>query len=96
MKVVFTSAALADLDDLLSYTSANYPDVLPALERRIRAVLERIEQWPESAREVSERPGVRVVPLIRYPYRIFYRINADRIVILHIHHAARDEIDDGR
>ena len=93
MKVAFTSAALADLDDLLSYTSLNYPDVLPALERRIRAVLERIEQWPESAREVSGRAGVRVVPLIRYPYRIFYQITTDRTAILHIHHAARDEIN---
>jgi plasmid stabilization system protein ParE len=55
MRVVFTPAALADLDDLLFYTSANYPDVVPALERRIRAVLDRIEQWPESAREVSGR-----------------------------------------
>jgi hypothetical protein len=25
MKAVFTSAALADLDDVLSYTSMNYP-----------------------------------------------------------------------
>lgn len=96
MRVVFTPAALADLDDLLSYTSANYPDVMPALERRILAVLDRIEQWPESAREVSGRTGVRVVPLIRYPYRIFYRITADSIAILHTHHAARDEIDDER
>jgi plasmid stabilization system protein ParE len=91
MRVVFTQTALADLDDLLSYTSANYPDVMPGLERRIRAVLERIEQWPESARKVSAREGVRVVPLVRYPYRIFYRVVADSVVILHIHHAARDE-----
>jgi toxin ParE1/3/4 len=91
MRVVFTSAALADLDELLSYTAVNYPDVVPALERRIRAVLERIEQWPESARQVSGRAGVRVIPLIRYPYRIFYQIVGNSIVVLHIHHAARDE-----
>jgi toxin ParE1/3/4 len=54
-------------------------------------VLVRIEQWPESAREVGQRPGTRVVPLIRYPYKIFYRIVGERIEILHIHHAARDD-----
>ncbi|MGY3619802.1 plasmid stabilization system protein ParE [Bradyrhizobium sp. USDA 10063] len=37
------------------------------------------------------RPGVRAVPLIRYPYRVFYRNTGQAIEILHIHHAARDE-----
>jgi toxin ParE1/3/4 len=65
--------------------------VVPSLERRIEAAITRIGQWPESARQVAQRPGIRVVPLIRYPYRIFYRISDDKIEILHIHHAARDE-----
>jgi hypothetical protein len=30
-----------------------------------------------------------MVPLVRYPFRIFYRIASDRVEILHIHHAAR-------
>ena len=63
MKVVFTSAALADLDDIVAYTSMNYPSVVPSLERRIRAVIARIEQWPESAREVEQRPGIRAYPV---------------------------------
>jgi plasmid stabilization system protein ParE len=32
---------------------------------------------------------VRVVLLIRYPYKIFYRILQDRIRILHIRHTSR-------
>lgn len=92
MKVVFTSAALADLDDVLSYTSEHYPLLVHSVERRIRAVIARIEQWPESAREVEQRPGIRVVPLIRYPFKIFYRVAGSRIEILHIHHTARDDI----
>jgi hypothetical protein len=46
---------------------------------------------PESARRIPERPGVRVVPLIRYPYKIFYHVVGDTVEILHIHHAARDD-----
>jgi plasmid stabilization system protein ParE len=94
MKVVFTSAADADLDDVLTYTAQNHPSVRLPLEQRIRAVLVRIEQWPESAREVDQQPGTRIVPLIRYPYKIFYRIVGDRIEILHIHHAARDTVEE--
>jgi toxin ParE1/3/4 len=90
MKVVFTETALADLDDILEYTAENYPSLVSAVESRIRAVIERISIWPLSARQLLERPDVRVVPLIRYPYRIFYRISGDRAEILHIHHASRD------
>jgi plasmid stabilization system protein ParE len=38
---------------------------------------------------VEQRPGVRVVPLIRYPYKIFYRIADDTVRILHIRHTSR-------
>jgi plasmid stabilization system protein ParE len=89
MKAVWTEAALADLDEALAYTRRHFPQSVAPFERRVRATVERIERWPESARRVEERPSVRVVPLIRYPYRIFYRITADRIEILHVHHGAR-------
>ena len=89
MKVVWTAAALADLDEALSYTRGHFPQSEFFLERRLRATIDRISRWPESAREVEGRPEVRVVPLIRYPYRLFYRVAADHIEILHFHHAAR-------
>ena len=90
MKVVYSSAAQADLDDILHYTATHYPRNLPAVETRIRAVIARIASHPESARRVDERPGVRVVPVLRYPFRIFYRVDRERVEILHIHHTARD------
>jgi hypothetical protein len=34
-------------------------------------VIARIGDWPDSAQEVAERPGVRTVPLIRYLYKVF-------------------------
>ncbi len=89
MRVVFTDEALRDLDGILAYIALHYPPVLPAFERRFTAVLTRLGQWPESTQEVSQRPGVRMAPLIRYPYKIFYRISGDTIEILHIHHAAQ-------
>ena len=32
-----------------------------------------------SAEEVQQRPGVRVVPFIRYPYRVFYRVTDEAL-----------------
>jgi plasmid stabilization system protein ParE len=73
MKVIYSEEALENLDEILAYISANYPTVYDAFQSRVRSVVERIGAWPDSAQEVAERPGVRVVPLIRYPYKVFYR-----------------------
>jgi hypothetical protein len=29
MRILFTSVALADLNDILAYTAINYPDLVP-------------------------------------------------------------------
>jgi toxin ParE1/3/4 len=89
MKVVFTDEAIRDLDEILEYVAKNYPTIRQSLEMRLRTVVARIGAWPESAQEVAERPGVRVVPLIRYPYKVFYRVGREAVEIVHIHHAAR-------
>ena len=91
MKVVWTDAALADLDNALAYTAEQYPSLVGPLEVRIRAVLARIGRWPESARTVDDQPEIRVVPLLRFPYRIFYLVADGRVEILHMHHASRDD-----
>ena len=91
MKVVYTTEALADLDRILNYIANHYPAISEAFQYRFHAVVARVARWPESAQEVAERPGVRVVPLIRYPYKIFYQISGETIEILYVHHAAREE-----
>jgi toxin ParE1/3/4 len=89
MKVVYTDEALANLDEILAYIDTHHPTIYAAFESRIRTVVARIGSWPQSAEEVAQRPGVRVVPLIRYPYKIFYRVTNDAVEILYIHHSAR-------
>jgi toxin ParE1/3/4 len=89
VKVVLTDEALRDLDEILEFIKLNYPTISAAFERRVRAIERRIARWPESAEEVEQRPGVRVVPLIQYPYKLFYRVATDVIEVLHVHHTAR-------
>jgi plasmid stabilization system protein ParE len=91
MRVVYSEEALENLDGILGYISSHYPTVYGPFRIRLQSVVARIRDWPESAPEVLGRPGVRVVPLIRYPYRIFYRATGNTIEILHIHHAAQDQ-----
>ena len=90
MKVEFTNRALADLRKLSADSRAIFGDVVAsALGERISNVVRHLAENPESAPRVIERPGIRVFPLIRYPYKIFYRVLDDRIRILHIRHTSR-------
>jgi toxin ParE1/3/4 len=91
MKVIYTDEASKDLDGILAYIASNYPTVYDAFLIRLRSVTARIGMWPDSAQEVAEEPGVRIVPLLRYPYNVFYRNTGEAIEILYIYHAARDE-----
>jgi toxin ParE1/3/4 len=91
MKVIYTAEASKDLDGILAYIASNYPTVYEAFLIRLRSVTARIGMWPDSAQEVAEQPGVRVVPLLRYPYKIFYRNTGEAIEIMYIHHAAQDK-----
>jgi toxin ParE1/3/4 len=89
MKVIYTESALADLDEILNFITINYPTLVDPVQERIEAVLVRLQQWPESAPTVTQRTYVRVAPLIRYPYRIYYRITDETIEIIHIRHTSR-------
>jgi toxin ParE1/3/4 len=89
MIVEFSKRAVADLVKIGSDSQQFGEAVTAGLEARIHAAIAHVAEYPEAAPEVAERPGVRVVPLIRYPYRIFYRVLDDRVRILHIRHTSR-------
>jgi len=90
MKVEYSRRAVADLRQISADSRRTFGDrVAEALEARIRAVIDRISREPLSAPAVEQREGLRVVPLIRYPFKVFYRVLDDRVRILHIRHTAR-------
>ena len=91
MKVEFTNRVVGDLRKISAESRKEFGDrVAAALELRIRNVVAQIANAPESAPRVEQRPGMRVVPLVRYPFKVFYRIvDDDTVRILHIRHAAR-------
>ena len=90
MRVALTDEALSDLDTILTYTEANHPTAAAVVEHRLRTSLRRIGAWPESAQVVADRPGLRMVPLVRYPFRIFYRVADNQVEVIHMHHTARN------
>ena len=90
MKVEYAPRAQADLVHIGEHSRRNFgPAVAAALETYLRATIARIAALPESGERVPERQGVRVVPLVRYPFRIFYTVEENTVTILHIRHTAR-------
>ena len=89
MKLLYTALARADLDAILRHIAATYPAAHDGFIQRLKAIERRIAQWPMSAYAVDQREGVRVVPMIRYPYKIFDEIADGVVRILHVRHAAR-------
>ena len=90
MKIEYSRRAVADLRKISADSRSTFGDrVAETLEARIRAVINRISRDPLSAPEVEQRPGMHVVPLIRYPFKVFYRVFDDRVRIQHIRHTAR-------
>ncbi|MEJ2625426.1 MAG: type II toxin-antitoxin system RelE/ParE family toxin [Pseudolabrys sp.] len=91
MRVRFSKRALAQLDEILSGLNQVNPFAAQRFEQRIRSIAQRIGRFPQGFQEVEERPGVRKVPLVRYPYLMFYKVFGDEAVVLRIIHGARKE-----
>jgi toxin ParE1/3/4 len=90
MRVVYSPRAIRDLEHIAAYyRSVADPTIVAAISERIEHVVNRIAQRPHSAPPVVDRRDVRAVLVLRYPYKIFYRLRDDVVQILHIRHTAR-------
>jgi len=89
MRVEYSKRATRDLRKVSAESRAFGDLVAAAVESRIREIVAHIAEYPEAAALVMDRPGMHVIPLIRYPYKIFYRVFEDKIMVLHIRHASR-------
>ncbi len=90
MRVVYSPRAIRDLEQIGAYyRSAADDKIAGAIAERIELVIARLARHPQSAPRVVGRADVRAVLVLRYPYKIFYRLRGDVVEILHIRHAAR-------
>jgi plasmid stabilization system protein ParE len=89
MRLVLSQLALAELDAILGFIGRQSPLGATHVEARIRRAFELIASHPEAAQRVDERPGVRRLPLARYPYVIYYEIGAEEVTVLRILHGTR-------
>jgi len=72
VKVEYSGQATDDLRKAAKESRAFGQASAAAVEARFREIIAHIAEHPEAAVRVVERPGMRVIPLIRYPYKIFF------------------------
>jgi plasmid stabilization system protein ParE len=93
MKIVYSPRAVSDLAAIADYLTERSLQGALAVERRIREVIDRLAEFPGMGRELTPRPGVRAMPLGRYPYLIFYTALENELVVLHVRHASRRPLE---
>jgi len=94
VKVRFTPRAFSDLEIIRTYISQFIPAAAGQVVSLIEAICKRPGEFPESGQRADEL-DTRVAFSPRYPYRIYDRIAAEQVVILHIRHAARRPLERG-
>jgi plasmid stabilization system protein ParE len=93
MKLVLTSLAVAELEEILAFLSEQSARGAANVEARFEKVFRMISEHPFGSQQVENRPGVRRAPLVDYPYVIYYRIREDRVEVLRIRHGARRPLE---
>jgi plasmid stabilization system protein ParE len=90
MKVVYAERAKADIGDIYDLIAVENPRAARRVEDRIRKTCAALSDFPYVAAATDE-PGIFRLPLVRYPYTIFYRVDAarDRIEIARVVHSRR-------
>ena len=86
-QIVWTDAAIADLDRIGAYIEAFSPLAAQRMAERLIAAAVSLEQTPERGRSIGGgRRELVVIP----PYVIRYSIAGSEVIVLEIRHGARE------
>jgi toxin ParE1/3/4 len=97
MRVRYSPLALLQLEEIHHYIAQHNPPAARAVVARIQDLCEKLGEFPGVGSK-TDQPGVRVLPVVRYPYLIFYLLipATDEVRILRIRHGRRKPLQPGR
>jgi plasmid stabilization system protein ParE len=93
MKVRWSETAVTELEAIFVFILAHNRSSAKAVARRIIDRAESLGEFPLAGRMI-EAAGIRKLPLVSYPYVIFYKIDitAGEVQILNVRHTARKQL----
>lgn len=83
-EIIWSEPALADLDAIADYIALESPIAAAALVQRVFAHVEQLADHPNSGGRPKELGKSRYRQLVEPPCRVFYRVDGDRVLILHV------------
>ena len=91
MKIRYRPTAIAQLDAIFRNIAAHSPNSAARVVRKIKLSIDRLAEFPYSAR-ASAVPGIRELPIVRYPYIVFYAVDdsAQEDHVLRVRHTSQD------
>jgi toxin ParE1/3/4 len=87
MRVRYTQTARAELEEIFAYIERDNPRAAAAVVRRIEQVVGWLRDFPQMGYLIEN--DVRLFPIGRYPFLIFYTAADDEVIVRNIRHAAR-------
>jgi toxin ParE1/3/4 len=89
MRVRYTPAAFTDREQIIQYLRERSPSGARNVAASIRDAVAQLREQPLSGYQTDDTK-VRVLFIVRHPYKIFYRVS-EIVEILHIRHTSRRE-----
>ena len=88
MRVRFSPQARDDLEAISAYYRAISPHLANAIIFQIERRIDQLSRLPLIAPQTDE-PGIRELIVLRYPYKVYYRIDDRGVEVMHIRDARR-------
>lgn len=90
MKLDWAEPSLLDLENIREYIAKDSEHYATRFIARIIEAAETLQQFPLIGRTVPEAEDETIRELLFHNYRIIYRAEADRVLILAVIHGGRD------
>lgn len=79
--VIWSPQALRDIESIRAFIAQDSVAYAELEARRIVQTVERLQQFPESGRQVPERRDPAIREVVASPYRIVYRLRSDLVEV---------------
>ncbi len=90
MRINWTEPAILDLESIRDYIARDAEYYATQFVKKIIEAVENLKKFPMIGRPVPEAEQENIKELLFHNYRIIYRIEEERILILSVIHGARD------
>ena len=89
-EIIWTAPALDDLNEIAEYIALSNTPAAKKLTKKIFDKISRLENHPESGKRPLELCNLNYREVNVNPCRIFYKVDSDKVYILHVMRQERD------